>query len=95
MSDSLGLVDFVIGLLNSILNLHDVQVKCLGGGGILITEKLRSILLIKIFSGYSSNDSWAGTHSVPVLCKKMAASHFVNKCSINNIMTDEEIAYWQ
>ena len=49
MSDSLGLVDFAIGLLNSILNLHDVQVKCLGG--ILITEKLRSILLIKIFSG--------------------------------------------
>ena len=48
MSNNLGLVDFRIGLVNSVLNLPDGQVKFLGG--IQITEKLRSIILIKIFS---------------------------------------------
>ena len=33
--------------------------------------------------------------NVLVLCKKMAASYFVNKCSINHIMTEGEVAYWQ
>ena len=48
MSNNLGLVDFRIGLVNSVLNLPDGQVKFLGG--IQITEKLRSIILVKIFS---------------------------------------------
>ena len=48
MSNNLGLVDFRIGLVNSVLKLPDGQVKFLGG--IQITEKLRSIILIKIFS---------------------------------------------
>ena len=47
MSDSLGLVDFAIGLANSVLNLPDGQLNF--GGEIHITEKLKSILLIQIF----------------------------------------------
>ena len=41
MSDSLGMVDFAIGLVNSVLNLPDGQVNFLIlGGGIHITEEL-------------------------------------------------------
>ena len=46
LSNNLGLVDFAIGLVNSVLNLSDGQVKF---WGIQITEELLSILLIKIF----------------------------------------------
>ena len=31
VSDSLELVDFAVGLVNSVLNLHDGQVNCFGG----------------------------------------------------------------
>ena len=48
MSNSLGLIDFRIGLVNFVLNLPNGQVKFFGG--IQITEELRSIILIKIFS---------------------------------------------
>ena len=48
LSNNLELVDFAIGLVNSVLNLSDGQVKF---WGIQITEELLSILLIKIFLG--------------------------------------------
>ena len=51
MSDSLGLVDFAIGLESFILNLPDGQV--LFVGEIQVTEGLKSILLIKKGSGAS------------------------------------------
>ena len=44
VSDSLGLVDFAIGLVNSVLNLPDGQV-------ILLGEFKLSILLVNFFSG--------------------------------------------
>ena len=44
---NLGLVDFRIGLVNSVHNLPNGQVKFFWG--IQITEELRSIILIKIF----------------------------------------------
>ena len=44
VSDSLGLVDFAIGLVNSVLNLPDGQVRFLG-------EFKLSILLVNFFSG--------------------------------------------
>ena len=47
VSNNLGLVDFRIGLVNSVHNLPNGQVKFFGG--IQITEELRSIILIKIF----------------------------------------------
>ena len=44
VSDSLGLVDFAVGLVNSVINLPDGQVIFFsgggGGGGIQITEEL-------------------------------------------------------
>ena len=46
MSDSLGLVDFAIGLANSILNLPDGQVKFFEE-----FNYIRTILLIKTFLG--------------------------------------------
>ena len=46
LSNNLGLVDFAIGLVNSVLNLSDGQVKF---WGIQITEEMLSILLIKMF----------------------------------------------
>jgi len=52
VSDSLGLVDFAIGLMNFVnfvLNLPDRQV--IFFGGIQITEELQSILLFNIISG--------------------------------------------
>ena len=45
---NLGLVDFRIGLVNSVHNLPNGQEKFFGG--IQSTEELRSIILIKIFS---------------------------------------------
>ena len=59
MSDSLGLVDFAIGLESFILNLPDGQV--LFVGEIQVTEGLKSILLIKKGSGASWNDLWVST----------------------------------
>ena len=48
VSNNLELVDFRIGLVNSVHNLPNYgQVKFFGG--IQITEELRSIILIKIF----------------------------------------------
>ena len=44
VSDSLGLVDFAIGLVNSVLHLPDGQVSFLG-------EFKLSILLVNFFSG--------------------------------------------
>jgi len=51
VSDSLGLVDFAIGLVNSVLNLPYQQVIfCgVGVGGIQITEELQTNLLINVF----------------------------------------------
>ena len=49
VSDSLGLVDFAVGLANSVLNLPNGQVMFLGETQ--ITEELLSILLINFFSG--------------------------------------------
>ena len=49
LSDSLRPVDFRIGLLDSVLNMPDGQVKFFWE--ILITEELRTILLIKICGG--------------------------------------------
>ena len=49
VSDSLGLVDFAIGLVNFILNLLDGQVKFLRNSNYRRTVK--SILLIKKFLG--------------------------------------------
>ena len=43
VSNNLGLVDFRIGLVNSVHNLPNGQVKF--WGGIQITEELRSIIL--------------------------------------------------
>ena len=43
VSDSLGLVDFAVGLVNSVLNLLDQQVIFLGGdfsSSVIITEEL-------------------------------------------------------
>ena len=59
LSDSLGLVDFAIGLVFFVLNLPDRQV--LYFGEIQITEGLLSILLIKKGFGASWNDLWAST----------------------------------
>ena len=50
VSDSLGLVDFAVRLVNSVFNLSNGQVT-FSWGGIQITEKLKSILLIKNFLG--------------------------------------------
>ena len=47
VSNSLGLVDFAIRLVNSVLNFSDGQVKFLGG--VQITEELQSIRLVRIF----------------------------------------------
>ena len=41
------LVDFAVGLVNSVLNLSNGQVKCFGG--IQITDKLQSMLILKLF----------------------------------------------
>ena len=49
MSDSPGLVDFAIGLVNFVLNLPDGQVKFLRNSNYRRT--LKSILLIKKFLG--------------------------------------------
>ena len=46
MFDSLGLVDFTIGILNSVLNLLKREVKFWGE---FITEELYSILFINFF----------------------------------------------
>ena len=46
--DSLGLVEFAFGLVNSFLNLHNVQMKFFER--IQITEELLQIPLIKIFA---------------------------------------------
>ena len=51
VSDSLGLVDFAIGLVIFVLNLPERQVPFLGE--IQITEGLQSILLIK--KGFGAN----------------------------------------
>ena len=59
VSDSLGLVDFAIGLVFFVLNLPDGQVLLFEE--IQITEGLLSILLIKKGLGASSNDWWAST----------------------------------
>ena len=59
MSDSPGLVDFALGLVNFVLNLPDGQ--ALFFGKIQITEGLQSILLIKKGFGTSWNDLWATT----------------------------------
>ena len=45
MSDSLGLVDFVIGLVNSVFNLPDGQVTCLRNS--MNRRTVKSILLVK------------------------------------------------
>ena len=59
VSDSLGLVDFAIGLVFFVLNLPDGQV--LFFGEVQITEGLLSILPIKKGFGDSWNDLWAST----------------------------------
>ena len=50
MPDSLGLVDFAIRLVNSVLKLHDGQVKCFEEFK-LQRSNVKSILLIKMFLG--------------------------------------------
>ena len=62
MSDSLGLVDFAIGLVNSILNLHDGQVKCLGQIYIVNYRKTAINSAHQYFFRASSNDSCAGKY---------------------------------
>ena len=58
VSDSLGLVDFVIGLVNSVFNLPDGQVMFLSNSNKGRTVK--SILLVKKLSGLvQNNDVWA------------------------------------
>ena len=59
VSESLGQVDFAIGLVIFVLNLLNGQV--LFFGEIQITEGLLSILLIKKGFGASWNDFWAST----------------------------------
>ena len=59
VSDSPGLVDFVIELVMFVLKFPDGQV--LFWGEIQITEGLLSILLIKKGFGASLNDLWAST----------------------------------
>ena len=59
MSDSLGLVDFAIGLVNSILNLYDGQVKCLGQ---IYIVKTAINSAHQYFFRASSNDSCAGKY---------------------------------
>ena len=65
VSNSSGLVDFLIGVVNSVLNLPNRQMNFFGE--IHIMEKQQSILPIKFFfwgggGGLSNkNYSWAGT----------------------------------
>ena len=64
VSNSSGLVDFLIGVVNSVLNLPNRQMNFLGE--IHIMEKQQSILPIKFFFGgggglSNKNYSWAGT----------------------------------
>ena len=57
MSDSPGLVDFAIGVVNSVFNLPDGQVLFLSNPNKGRTVK--SILLIKTLLGLVQNDIWA------------------------------------
>ena len=56
VSDSQGLVDFAIGLVNSVFNLPDGQVKSCG---IQITEELWNQSAHQNVFGASWNDFWA------------------------------------
>ena len=57
MSDSPGLVDFAIGVVNSVFNLPDGQVLLLSNSNKGRTVK--SILLITTLLGLVQNDIWA------------------------------------
>ena len=57
MSDSPGLVDFAIGVVNSVFNFPDGQVLFLSNSNKGRTVK--SILLIKTLLGLVQNDIWA------------------------------------
>ena len=57
VSDSPGLVDFAIGVVNSVFNLPDGQVLFLSNSNKGRTVK--SILLIKTLLGLVQNDIWA------------------------------------
>ena len=62
VSNSSGLVDFLIGVVNSVLNLPNRQMNFFGE--IHIMEKQQSILPVKFFGGgglSNKNYSWAGT----------------------------------
>ena len=62
VSDSLGLVDFSIGLVNLVLNLSEGQVVFFfGGGGIQIQKNCNQCCSCKLFLGYFK-DCWASTH---------------------------------
>ena len=58
MSNSLGLVDFAIGLVNSGLNLPDGQINF---GEIHIQKNCNQSCSSKIFFRANQNDSWAST----------------------------------
>ena len=58
VSDSPGLVDFAIGLVNSVFNLSDGQVKFFFWG-IQITEKLWNYSASQKVFGATWNDFWA------------------------------------
>ena len=57
VSDSLGPVDFAIGLVNSVINLLDRQMKFFWG--IQITEELWNQTGLQNVFGASWNDAWA------------------------------------
>ena len=59
VSDSLGLVDFAIGLVNPVVNLPEGQVKFFGK--FKLQKNCNQCCSSKIFLGYLK-DSWASTH---------------------------------
>ena len=87
VSDGLGLVDFAVGLVISVLNLPDGQE--LFFCEIQITEGLQSILPIKKGFGASWNDLWASTYasySLPALTDIIGTS-LLHKNKINLQLT--------
>ena len=59
VSDSLGLVDFAIGLVNPVVNFPEGQVKFFGK--FKLQKNCNQCCSSKIFLGYLK-DSWASTH---------------------------------
>ena len=59
VSDSLGLVDFAVGLVNPVVNLPEGQVKFFGK--FKLQKNCNQCCSSKIFLGYLK-DSWASTH---------------------------------